>query len=207
MGILGGSFDPVHDGHLRLALEVLEQLSLDVVKFIPCRQHVLKTHSPIDSKHRLAMLRLALQHSPQFEVDERELNRNTPSYMLDTLKSLHEEDSTLSLNLIIGNDVAANFHEWHAWKEIFNYAHVIIATRPGYDLNSIDCLKEESHRIATTKQALIKKPSGHIFLVETSRLDIASTQIRHRIRLNQSAQFLIPETVREYIDARKLYRG
>src|SRR3990167_1130755 len=129
MGIFGGSFDPVHNGHLRWALEVYQRLNIAPIKFIPARQQVLKADLHTDAKHRLQMLQIALQDMPMFEVDKRELTSSDPSYTINSLTSLRAEYPDIPLCLIIGSDSFAQFARWHRYTEILKLAHLIVIKR------------------------------------------------------------------------------
>ncbi|MBI5447793.1 MAG: nicotinate (nicotinamide) nucleotide adenylyltransferase, partial [Gammaproteobacteria bacterium] len=137
---MGGSFDPVHLGHLRVALDVLQTLSIPRIKFIPCQQQVLKIQAPLDQIHRLAMLKLAIDGVQGFEVDERELNRPAPSYTVDTLQALRKEYPTHPLCFILGGDAAKSLEQWYHWPALFDLAHLIIVSRPAADVTQLPWL-------------------------------------------------------------------
>src|SRR3990167_8466433 len=131
IGIYGGSFDPIHNGHLRAALETCEQLQLQKILFIPCYHHAFNKCLHASSEQRLAMLQLAIQGNSLFTVDDREINQPSTSYTIDTLISLHKEYPKQKFALIIGTDAFLQFHQWHRWREILHYANIIILHRPG----------------------------------------------------------------------------
>ena len=131
IGILGGTFDPVHYGHLRTALELFQILNLAEIRFMPCQIPVHKDEVHADPKHRLAMLELALAGTPEFKVDHRELQRSTPSYMIETLISLRKEYPDTPLALIMGSDAFINLATWNSWQELTDYAHIVVAIRAG----------------------------------------------------------------------------
>ncbi|PPD32864.1 MAG: nicotinic acid mononucleotide adenylyltransferase, partial [Methylomonas sp.] len=126
IGIFGGTFDPVHYGHLRSALEVKELFGLDEVRLIPCYQPPHRDQPKASATMRLQMLQQAINHEPGLVVDSRELNRAGPSYMVDTLKSLREEFSEQTLLLFIGSDAFENLTSWHRWQQLFDYAHLVV---------------------------------------------------------------------------------
>src|SRR5277367_879058 len=127
IGIFGGAFDPVHFGHLRAATEVAEHFSLETVYFVPCQVPVHKPSTLANAEHRLAMLQLAIANQKKFWVDDREIRRETPSYMVETLRSFREEVGPKTpLALILGLDALFGFTTWYHWQEIFDWAHLIV---------------------------------------------------------------------------------
>jgi len=204
IGIFGGTFDPVHYGHLRSALEVKELFGLDEVRLIPCYQPPHRDQPKASATMRLQMLQQAINHEPGLVVDSRELNRAGPSYMVDTLKSLREEFSEQTLLLFIGSDAFENLTHWHCWQQLFAYAHLVVLTRPGYAIKSLDSFFNP--RLADDKTELSKTPAGAIFFQPVTQLDISATAIRNMIALKQSPRFLLPYAVIEYIQQHQLYQ-
>lgn len=206
MGILGGSFDPVHYGHLRVALEVSQKLNISTIKFIPCKQQVLKSHAPMEQTHRLNMLKLAVEGVSSFEVDERELKREGPSYMVETLQSLQQDYPEQTLCLILGADAAKLFEQWYHWRSIFALAHLIIVTRPHYDTTAISWLQAMlPERQVQHPSELKQAKAGKILLFSTSLLAISAEEIRRQLAERYSPKFLLPETVLSYIHQHHLY--
>jgi nicotinate-nucleotide adenylyltransferase len=208
MGILGGTFDPIHHGHLRVALEAYQQLKLDEVRFVPCQKPVLKNDAQASVEQRLTMLRLATQKQAGFCVDERELQRATPSYMIDTLISLRAEFSSTVLCLLIGADSFNELPQWHRWQELIQYAHLIIVSRPDTILTAQDALKDflQQHEV-TNKQQLTEEIAGKIYQMQLPPLAISSTYIRSQIAQGLSPRYLIPEAVGHYIQQNHLYES
>jgi len=204
IGIFGGTFDPVHYGHLRSALEVKELFGLDEVRLIPCHQPPHRDQPKASATMRLQMLQQAINHEPGLIVDSRELDRAGPSYMVDTLKSLREEFSEQALLLFIGSDAFENLTSWHRWQQLFDYAHLVVLTRPGYAIKSLDSFFNP--RLANAKTELSKTPAGSIFFQPVTQLDISATAIRNMIALKQSPRFLLPDAVIEYIQQHQLYQ-
>jgi len=204
IGIFGGTFDPVHYGHLRSALEVKELFGLDEVRLIPCYQPPHRDQPKASATMRLQMLQQAINHEPGLVVDSRELNRAGPSYMVDTLKSLREEFSEQTLLLFIGSDAFEKLTSWHRWQQLFDYAHLVVLTRPGYAIKSLDSFFNP--RLADDKTELSKTPAGSIFFQPVTQLDISATAIRNMIALKQSPRFLLPDAVIEYIQQHQLYQ-
>ncbi len=142
IGILGGTFDPIHYGHLRSALEVKDVFGLTEVRLIPCANPPHREQPTVTAKMRLQMLELAIKNQPGLKIDTRELDRydqhQAPSYMVDTLKSLRQEFPTEPLLLFIGSDAFKHLTGWHQWQQLFDYAHIVVMTRPGFETQELD---------------------------------------------------------------------
>ena len=162
IGIFGGTFDPIHYGHLRPALELLETLELAEVRFIPCRIPAHRGLPQVTAEQRLALVRLALADQPGFMADDRELRREGPSYMVDTLASLREDvGPETPLCLIIGADAFRELHTWRRWRELTDWAHIVVMQRPGV-LQSLPTALETfmAPRVLGDPQALRRNPAG-----------------------------------------------
>lgn len=187
IGVFGGSFDPVHLGHLIAAEAAADKLLLQHVRFvIACNQPVKGGKHCASVEDRVAMLEAAITHNPRFVIDLREVNRSGASYTIDTLRELKAEFSGHELLLMIGADTAAQFHRWHRADEIPQLAHVVILTRPGFT-------------------AAAGGPISQV--VEVPRIDIAAERIRAALGRGDSIRYLVPERVAEYIESRGLYRA
>lgn len=207
IGILGGTFDPIHYGHLRMALELQQQLNLQEVRFIPCREPVHKKTVHATLEQRLHMLHLALAKQPKFLLDEREIKRTTPSYMVPTLESLQKDLGTAPLCLIMGIDAFAGLQSWYRWQEIFNLCHIIAIQRPDFSIpNSSDIAAILQKRQITDPQYLQKKTHGSVLLMKTTLLQISASEIRHQIANQKNPRYLLPDAVLEYIQEQKIYR-
>ena len=206
MGVLGGSFDPIHYGHLRVALEVLQTLSLSTLKFIPCKQQVFKNHAPCTAVHRVAMLELAIAGVSAFEVETCEIQRETPSYMVETLLTLQQAYPQQALCLIVGADVAQGFDGWHQWQSIFSLAHIVVVTRPDYDIKTIPWLQQRlPQQQVFHPDALHQEKAGKILIFPTSPLAISAQAIRRQLANHHSPRFLLPDAVLNYIHQHHLY--
>ena len=207
IGIFGGTFDPVHFGHLRTALELQQILNLDEVRFVPCQQPVHKAIVHANSEQRLTMLKLATQSESQFIVDPREVYRDTPSYMVETLASLRQDFMDNPLLLIMGSDAFRALPSWHQWQKLLSYCHIIIVLRPGHRLN-LDAHMEKylnEHALADAND-LENRLSGGIYVQSITALDISATMIRAQISAGFSPRFLLPEVVLSYISEQNLYK-
>ena len=195
IGIYGGSFDPVHFGHLRPVLEVKNSLNLDQLRYIPAGNPPHKAGPRVSASHRVAMLDLAIARSPGLIIDRREVDRPKPSYTLDTLISLQSEFPAARLTLVIGMDQFIVFDTWHRWQEILALAALAVMERPGELLSDVanDILKGEF--------------AAGISMVPVTQLAISSSRIRRELHQGTDIQFLLPYAVRQYIIDHKLYTG
>lgn len=204
IGILGGTFDPVHHGHLRLAEEVREALGLEEVRFIPAFQPPHREAPVAAARHRLAMLHLAVQDNEAFVVDTREHDRGGPSWMVDTCASLRDEFADRPLVLILGMDAFNGFTRWRDWRGILERVHLAVASRPGAQAEG-----EAAALLAArgcTPDGLEPAPAGRMVEVPISALDISATRLRELAAQNHSTRYLLPEAVREYLLKHRLYR-
>lgn len=213
IGILGGTFDPIHHGHLRLAQEALEQCGLVSVHFIPSGTPPHRDTPHASAQQRMDMARLALQDNPAFILDEREILRTDPCYTVDTLTSLRAElGEQRPLHLLMGGDAFLMLHTWHEWQRLFELAHIVIMQRAGgrplgNAINEADAtLRNEYHaRLAPAPRALCDAPAGAILVVDMPALEISATDIRRRYSDNKDARYLLPDAVANYIQSRHLY--
>lgn len=206
IAILGGTFDPVHHGHLRTALELKQILDLHQVRFLPCQQPVHKENSLASPAHRLQMLHIAIANEPSFVIDDRELQRDTPSYMVDTLTSLRKDFPDTPLVLIMGSDAFVNLASWKNWRQLIELAHIVVAIRAGKKMT----LDSEMDRFLTAHQdldygCLHESLSGKVFLQFVTALDISSTAIRCQLEASYNPRFLLPDSVLDYIHQHHLY--
>lgn len=212
VGVLGGTFDPIHYGHLRIAQEIAGILSLTEIRFIPAGAPRLR-HSPMASpQQRAAMVRVALQDHPGFVLDEREVRRPGMSYSVDTLAELRRERGDgVALCFIIGADAFARLDGWHRWKELFGLCHFVVACRSGHEAIpereklSLALRTEWDRRAVSSAGALRGARSGHVFMAPTRLHDISATMIRSRIARGEDVSDLLPAAVLDYIEASRLY--
>ncbi len=210
IGILGGTFDPIHFGHLRMAQELAEDLGLDAVRFIPAARppHRAEPHGAAEA--RAEMVRLAIAGNARFVLDTREFERDGPSYMVDTLTSLRAEvGGDTPLCLLLGADAFLGLPTWHRWRELFRLAHVVVAHRPGVVLDTASPgmspeLRAEWQQRYTDQ--LTQTAAGCILSREITALDISASKIRSSIAQHRSARYLLPEAVHDYIHTHHLYQ-
>lgn len=211
IGILGGTFNPIHFGHLRMAEELAEGLGLNQVRFIPSANPPHKDRPLISAQQRAAMVALAIQQNQAFMLDTRELARDGASYTIDTLTSLRDElGNEISITLFMGSDAFTHFDTWHRWQEIIEHCHIALVQRPH--------LSSEKHRLSKTlktflhnhysenSEELQHSPSGIVTMRQITALDISSTDIRHALKRGNSVRYLMPDNVIDYIDQQHLYR-
>ncbi len=199
-GVFGGTFDPIHYGHLRSAFEVLQAFDMSEVRFVPSSAppHRGETYAPPDL--RLRMVEAAIAGQAGFVLDDREFRRAGPSYTFDTLESLRAEHTDDSLCLIVGMDAYLGLTSWHRWDEFLNLAHIIVAYRPGWKSPDTGELGELIAAFgATDVSELKKKTHGCIFEHAVTQLEIASTEIRELIKAGRDPRFLMPDAVRDVI--------
>lgn len=212
IGVIGGTFDPVHYGHLRLAEELGETLKLAEVRFVPSGTPPHRSAPQAAADHRLAMVRLAVAGNPRFAVDEREVRRAGPGYTFDTLAGLRAEaGESRPIVLLVGADAFLEFATWHRWHDIFGLAHIAVAHRPGYPVERWDermpqpLAREYSARLMQQPLATHLQPAGGIVVVPFTALDISATAIRDLLRAGASPRYLLPAPVLDYIQSHKLY--
>jgi len=200
IGIFGGTFDPIHYGHLRTAFEILQALRFGEIWFVPSGDppHRGETYAPAEL--RLEMVAAATQNEPRFVVDDRELRRDGPSYTVDTLASMREEQPDAAMGLILGMDAFLGLSSWHRWQEILDLAHIVVAHRPGWrapDLGPLGEMIAEhgTHRVEDLHEA----PNKRIHIHAVTQLEISSTEIRELVMAGRDPRFLMPDVVRDVI--------
>lgn len=206
MGIFGGTFDPIHYGHLRTAFEMLQALRFDEVRFMPCGNPPHRGETYADAELRLEMVRVATEGQHGFVVDDRELKRDGPSYSVDTLATLRNEYPLRPIALMIGMDAFLGLPKWYQWREILQLAHIVVAHRPGWRAPDVGPLGElladrGTHRIGDLHQA----KSGHIYIHDVTQLEISSTEIRELVEIGRDPRFLMPDSVRDVIERSGCY--
>lgn len=206
MGIFGGTFDPIHYGHLRTAFEMLQALRFDEVRFMPCGKPPHRGEPKAVAAIRLEMVHVATEGQPGFVVDDRELQRDGPSYSVDTLTALRNEYPRRPLALIIGMDAFLGLPRWYHWQKILELAHIVVAHRPGWrapDMGPLGELLAErgTHRIGD----LHDNQAGHIFIHDVTQLEISSSEIRELVAVGRDPRFLLPDAVRSVIERTGCY--
>ncbi|KPU83438.1 nicotinate-nucleotide adenylyltransferase [Psychromonas sp. PRT-SC03] len=208
MGFLGGTFDPIHFGHLRPALEICENLNLKELFLLPnhIAPHKVLTHC--NAEQRSTMVRLSIKKQEKLSIDTRELNRAQASYTIDTLKELKQDHPHTPICFIMGMDSLLIFDTWYQWQDILNYCHLIVSHRPGYKCDFNDEIKALLDEKKTeNKEDLHYFQAGKIYFQSTTQLAISSSQIRTALQQQQSVDYLLPDAVITYIQAQQLYKN
>lgn len=197
IGIMGGTFDPIHIGHLILAKSAYEQLGLDKVLFIPAGKPPHKTleQGRGTNEQRLEMVRLAVENEPAFEVDTIEMDSDEASYSYITLEKLKLRDPGADYYFIIGQDSLNDFRTWRFPEKIVRLAHIVAADRPGYDKEAMQKMIDENTELF----------GGDFLVVECPDIQISSTEIRARVKCGLDARFYVPDSVNDYIIRNNMY--
>jgi len=206
IGVFGGTFDPIHYGHLRTAFEMLQALEFHKVHFIPCGDPPHRGSTFADGQLRFRMVDVAIAGQDGFVSDDRELRRGGPSYSIDTLLGLRNEFPDRPVGLIVGMDAFLGLPTWHRWDEILDVAHIVVAHRPGWRAPDIGPLGElisahGTHRVADLHAAT----HGCIHIHAVTQLEIASTEIRDLVAAGRDPRFLMPDAVRNVIEETGVY--
>ncbi len=214
LGILGGTFNPIHYGHLAAAEEVSDRLGLQRVLFVPSFIPPHKKDEDMPSViHRMEMVRLAIADNPLFEPSDIELKRGGMSYTIDTINTLRQSLHDAELYFITGLDSFLEIQTWNRWEMLMTLCGFVVLSRPGYrfqDLSGIDFMKSAEEELAALdrglrKQAVVRSRTYTVFLEMIPLYDISSTDIRRRIKEGRSIKYLLPDKVENYIIKNKLY--
>ena len=207
IGLLGGTFDPIHHGHLHIAKRVYDHIHCDDMIFIPCSQPAHRAQPSTTKEDRMNMLTLALQDFPQFDVDPCEMQREGPSLWIDTLKHLNSSNPQTHYCMIVGADAFNSMNTWHDWQHFFDYCHLIVVNRPHHPLSNQPWQKQLLlERGTDNKDDLKKSHHGHIYCLSIDPMDVSATSIRDRLNENIDIDIhCIPPQVYEYIVSNNLY--
>lgn len=207
IGLFGGTFDPIHIGHLRMALELKQHLDMDEMRLLPSHVPPHRNRPRVGAEQRARMAELAVASCPDLTVDRRELATEKPSYSYHTLQSLRAElGNEVSLCLAMGMDSLASLHTWHRWDELLDMAHIAVAARPGWGLPETGPVGAYLQRHMGERGDLRRRPAGSLVVEELTQLPISSTDIRDQIARGESPQFLLPDSVWAYILRHHLYQ-
>ncbi len=206
IGLLGGTFDPIHNGHLHIARQAQKALKLHTIYFIPNKQSPQRPPSHTSAQHRRNMVALAVQEHPEFELDDSELSQPTPSYSLNTLKLLRQRYDQRPLYYLLGLDAFNHFNQWHKWQEIIDLTHVIVINRPHATLVQDAWMQQllaqhETKKITDLQQC----PGGLIFQLNITDSFVCATKIRQSLQKNRTTNPQLPEPVYQYILKHHLY--
>lgn len=208
LALFGGAFDPIHYGHLQTSIAIQDYFHFDQYLFLPCKTPTLKAATLANSQQRLEMLQLALQNYPQFKIDTREINRDSPSYMFETLSSFRDDYPQDSLTLIIGYDAFLSLPQWYQWEKLIGLTNFIVINRGSFQKGSISKKLENllsPHQSLNTKDILTHK-AGNIVFFDAGDYHMSSTSIREKVKQGQHLEQDLPCEVIEYIQKTGLYR-
>lgn len=211
IAILGGTFNPIHNGHLYLAKQLQAKLNFESIRFMPAAIPALKDVPSLTAVQRAEMVDIAISEYPDFTLDTRELSRSGTSYTIDTLTLLREElGKETSLCWLMGSDAFAHLNAWHRWQELLNYAHLVVVKRPHSDdlsdLNTDIQMLRNQHETNSVED-LRKQPCGRILVQEIAALDISSSMIRDKLKKHEDVGKLLPHEVLHYIQQHHLYQA
>ena len=206
IGLFGGTFDPIHYGHLRTAFELWQELRLAEIRFMPTGSPPHREQPYATPELRLAMVEAAVASQPAFVVDDREVRRTGVSYSVDTLTEVRKEFPDRSLCLLLGMDAFLGLPNWHRWRELLDLAHIVVAHRPGWKAPTMGPLGEVmvDHGTGTIRD-LHQNPSGRVYVHAVTQLEISSTELRQLIIAGRDPQYLVPEEVRQIIQETRCY--
>ncbi len=206
IGLFGGTFDPVHFGHLRPAVELCENYNLNTLYLLPNHRQVHRGPARASTEHRIAMLELAIEHAERIAIDTREALRDKPSYTYDTLREISHKQPGATLIFFMGMDAFAKYDTWHEWEAILDLANLVVIKRPQAQHSSFS-----AKLLARQRDCLgLHIRDGNTGVIEecdVTQLSISATDIRSRIASHRTVRFLLPAVVSEYIVCQELYRS
>ncbi|MTD26857.1 nicotinate-nucleotide adenylyltransferase [Erwinia sorbitola] len=208
--LFGGTFDPIHYGHLRPAEALAKITGLEKITLLPNNVPPHRPQPEASPTQRIEMVKLAISGNPLFDLDLREMQRDTPSYTIDTLAALRlERGDKQPLAFIIGQDSLLTLHKWHRWQDLLSLCHLLVCQRPGYrsEMETPELQSWLNLHLTSQPQALRQSPAGKVFLAQTPLIDISATEIRTRRHQGESDANLLPPAVSEYIDREGLYQN
>jgi nicotinate-nucleotide adenylyltransferase len=206
IGLFGGTFDPIHFGHLRTAFELQQTLGLTEARFLPTGNPPHRDHPLADANLRLAMVQAAVADQPRFVVDDREVRRTGVSYSVDTLTELRAEYPDRSLCLLLGMDAFLGLPNWHRWRDLMDLAHIVVAHRPGWKAPTQGPLGELMvDRGTGSVQELHRAAAGRIYIQAVTQLEISSTELRQLIVAGRDPRYLVPDAVCDIIRETRCY--
>lgn len=208
VAVFGGTFNPIHFGHLRSALELCDALDLAELRFMPARLPPHRALPLVSAEDRANMVELAIREEPRFVCDRRELQRSGPSYTYDTLQSLREDVGVrVSLYLMVGCDAVLRLLDWYRWDELLSLAHLVVLARPGWTLPADGTLAKYLSARLRSPQDMVSQASGGVVLQTLRALDISATDVRGLLQSGHSPRYLLPDSVLDYIQERDLYNS
>ena len=208
IAIFGGTFDPIHNGHLQASISIQNYFKFDSYIFLPCKVPTIKPPSLANNAQRIEMIKLAIKEIPDFKLDIREIERDTPSYMVETLQSFRLEYPQASITLIIGYDAFLSLPNWYQWEKIITLANLLVINRMEFANQAIPEIIQRFLKKyqSTSKDEVLNAQAGNVFLFDAGHYDISSTSLREAIKKGADVQSTLPYRVYEYIKSQELYR-
>ncbi len=208
IGVLGGSFDPIHFGHIKPSLQLAEKFQLQLITLIPCKISPFKDNTFASVQHRWNMLSIVSGSSELFEADPRELERDSASYTYETLREIASEVSDeVTLFWIMGEDALLDFPKWHQAEKIMQLCHVLVMRRPGYDVSeAVEVSQWLQPYMCGDQDKLAEKKCGYIYMTDVELFDVSSTKIRQTVQAGKQPRFMLPGGVWNYIKRNNLYQ-
>lgn len=208
IGILGGSFDPIHFGHLRTALELVEQADMDELLLIPCGLPPHKDGVVCSPRDRLHMVELAVAGDEHLRADSRECDKTTPSYTVETLQSLREEyGCDTAISLCVGTDAFLHLSTWYQWEKLLELANIVVMARPGWHLpENLGELESWRSRMGEEISVLRDVSCGQLCFIALTPVAVSATEIREMLAVGRSPRYLVPDSVWQYIEQQGLYQ-
>ena len=201
IGILGGTFDPIHNGHLHIATQLVDRLNLEQLQFMPCALPVHRDPPRASTTHRCAMIDLVVTGQPALSLNTVEIDRDGPSYSIDSLREIRRQTDSV-LALVLGADAFNDFDSWKSPQEILRLANLVVCYRPGFE---VDQQMLVQHRVASADE-LSRQPAGAILLLEVEAIDCSSSAVRAALDAGKIPRHRLPMAVADYIDKHNLYR-
>jgi nicotinate-nucleotide adenylyltransferase len=208
IAIFGGTFDPIHNGHLQTSLSIQFSFKFDSYFFLPCKVPTIKPAASASNVQRIKMIELAIKAYPDFKLDLREIKRDTPSYMVETLQSFRNEYPNASITLIIGYDAFISLPKWHQWEKLITLANIMVINRNEFIQHQTPELMQQfmmSYQ-CEDKTALLSSKTGAVFMYDAGHYEISSTKIREEIKNDVNVGLQIPKEVYQYIKKEGLYQ-
>lgn len=208
IAIFGGTFDPVHNGHIQTSINIQSNFNFDTYCFLPCKLPALKAPALASNEQRVNMLELAIKEYPAFSIDLREIDRESPSYMKETLENFRVENENASLTLIMGYDAFLSLPYWHEWQKIIKLANLLVINRNEFSQSPMPApIKELVNRYQVMdKLSLLNSKAETIYFFNAGDYDISSTEIRSKLKHNKAPEDELPQNVYKYIKMWQLYQ-
>lgn len=208
VGYFGGTFDPIHNGHVQMAAELKRACGFEQMFLLPCRNPPHRASPACSDTQRLDMVRLAIADNNVLRIDDREYKRSSLSYTIDSLIELRRElGDSVSISWCVGMDSLVNLNTWHRWRELLEYAHLVVVDRPGWQLPDKGEVAQWLQKNLADTDVLRSKPCGNVIVQSLSLIDVSATDIRGRIKSKKSVQFLLPDAVWRYVIQNQLYQN